>query len=99
MRPADTGAVTPPSSAEEPAVESPVAAPGPAPAASSTTTAISTAAADTAETAAAPGEPAAAPTLDIFGGKVSLSLCFSLCYDAGKVPLDDDDDDVINLPD
>lgn len=66
MMPADTGppVVSPPTFSEAPTIIAPIAAPTP----SSTTTTITI---DTTTT-----ESAAAPTLDIFGGKVlSLSLC------------------------
>lgn len=59
MRPSDAGSATP--SAEAPAIAAP-----PPPSTNTTTTAA--AAADS--TAAATTESAAAPTLDIFGGKV-----------------------------
>nr|XP_043890056.1 clathrin coat assembly protein AP180-like isoform X1 [Solea senegalensis] len=73
MRPTDTGApataaaITPPtSSSEAPTIVAPIVAPTP----SSTTT---------TDTTTTTTESAAAPTLDIFGGKVlSLSLCLSL---------------------
>lgn len=85
MRPTDSSAITPPASAEELA-----AAPVPAPTAASTT--ITTTTADNTDTTTT--ESSAAPTLDIFGGKVlSLSLCFSLHYEKENVALDDDDDD------
>ncbi|XP_028436619.1 clathrin coat assembly protein AP180 [Perca flavescens] len=69
MRPTDTGATaaTPPTSSEAPTIVVPIAAPAALTPSSTTTT-------DTTTT-----ESAAAPTLDIFGGKVlSLSLCLSL---------------------
>uniref|UniRef100_A0AAQ6A6S8 ENTH domain-containing protein n=1 Tax=Amphiprion ocellaris TaxID=80972 RepID=A0AAQ6A6S8_AMPOC len=75
MRPTDTGAtaaaITPPSSSEAPTIIAPIAAPA-APTPSSTTTTTTTTTTDTTTTT----ESSAAPTLDIFGGKVlSLSFC------------------------
>ncbi|TNN57718.1 Clathrin coat assembly protein AP180 [Liparis tanakae] len=70
MMPADTGppVLSPPTFSEAPTIIAPIAAPTAAPTPSSTTT---TTTIDTTTT-----ESAAAPTLDIFGGKVlSLSLC------------------------
>lgn len=74
MRPSDPGSVTPTASAEAPTIVAPTPPPtvtDTTTTATATTTADSTAAAATTTTT----ESAAAPTLDIFGGKV---LSFSL---------------------